>query len=94
MVKVVTEPQNPREVEICIIGVSLSKPHISVTSLHSACVWLIACLDRALTGSFKSADFTCMCTKIVEHHEKSTQGTVKRSTCSMDDHINKDEDHS
>ena len=31
-----------------IIGASLSEPHTSVTSLRSACVCLLACLDLQL----------------------------------------------
>ena len=54
------------------IGASLSELHTSVTSLHSACVCLLACLDLALTVNFKSADFACMCAII-----------FKQSTCTV-----------
>ena len=35
-----------------VIGVSLSEPHTSVTSLRT-CVCMFACLDRPLTVNFK-----------------------------------------
>ena len=40
------------------IGVSLSEPHTSVTSLCT-CMCMFACLDRPLT---ENLDFTCTCT--------------------------------
>ena len=41
------------------VGVSPSEPHTSVTSLRSACVCLLVCLDLAVAVNFKSANFTC-----------------------------------
>jgi len=49
----------------CIIGASLSEPHTSVISLHSACVCLLACLDRPLTINHFRFLF-CMITSYVK----------------------------
>ena len=46
-----------------LIGVSLSEPHTSVTSLRCACVYFVW-LDLAVTVNFISANFTCMYTII------------------------------
>ena len=63
-----------------LVGVSLSEPHTSVTSLRCACVCLFAaCLDLANTVTFKSANFTCTCTIIFKFNNELNTPRCKES---------------